>query len=117
QQRELEYPSDLKDYLLTPAEAATAVDDERKKKAVTSGIEDQSTVVNLGSGFWKGALEWGKAQRLVTPKEVGILETCSKIPYRLPSEKQCSIAMEVLERLEAGGFEERSTEAGEQSST
>lgn len=113
QQRELEYSSDLKDYLLTPAEAATAVDDERKKKAVITGIEAQSTVVKLGSNFWKGALEWGKTHRLVTPKEVGILETCSRIPDRLPSEKQCSIAMEVLERLEADGFAERVTKVGE----
>ncbi|PWE30595.1 hypothetical protein DDZ14_15015 [Maritimibacter sp. 55A14] len=113
QQRELDYPSDLKDYLLTPAEAATVVDDERKKKALTSGIEAQATVVRLGPAFWKGALEWGKEHRLVTPMEVGILETCSRRPDRLPSEKQCVIAMEVLERLETDGFEARAAEVGE----
>ena len=104
QHRELDYPSDLREYLITLAEAAAAVDEERKKKAVTSGIEAQSTVVNLGAAFWKGALEWGKDRRLVTPKEAGILETCTRIPDRLPSEKQCLIAIEVLERLEADGF-------------
>ncbi|WP_372922258.1 AIPR family protein [Roseovarius sp.] len=113
QQRDLDYPPDLKDFLLTPAEAASAVDDERKKKAVTSGIAAQSTVVNLGAEFWRVALEWGKKQRLVTPKEIGILETCSRIPDRLPTDKQCAIAMDVLERLEADGFEERSTQVGE----
>ena len=111
QQRDLHYPRNLKDYLLTPAEAASNVDDERKKKAVTSGIEAQSTVVNLGADFWKGALEWGKVHRLVTPKEVGVLETCSRIPDRLPSEKQCVVAVEVLERLEADGFEARASAA------
>jgi hypothetical protein len=111
QQRELDYPTGLKDYLLTPAEAASAVDEERKKKAVTSGIEAQSTVVNLGAAFWKSALEWGKAHRLVTPKEAGVLETCSRIPDRLPSEKQCVIAVEVIERLEADGFEARASAA------
>jgi hypothetical protein len=113
QHRELDYQSDLRDYLLTPAEATAAVDEERKKKAVTSGIEAQSTVVSLGAGFWKGALEWGKDRRLVTPKEAGILETCTRIPDRLPSEKQCLIAIEVLERLEADGFEARVAAAGE----
>lgn len=113
QHRELDYPSDLRDYLLTPAEATAAVDEERKKKAVTSGIEAQSTVVSLGAAFWKGALEWGKDRRLVTPKEAGILETCTRIPDRLPSEKQCLIAIEVLERLEADGFEARVSAAGE----
>ena len=111
QQRDLHYPRNLKDYLLTPAEAASNVDDERKKKAVTSGIEAQSTVVNLGADFWKSALEWGKVHRLVTPKEVGVLETCSRIPDRLPSEKQCVVAVEVLERLEADGFEARASAA------
>src|SRR6056297_532116 len=109
QQRELDYPTKLKDYLLTPAEAASTVDEERKKKAVTSGIEAQSTVVNLGAAFWKSALEWGRMHRLVTPKEVGVLETCSRIPDRLPTEKQCVIAVEVLERLEADGFEARAS--------
>lgn len=113
QHRELDYQSDLRDYLLTPAEATAAVDEERKKKAVTSGIEAQSTVVSLGAEFWKGALEWGKDRRLVTPKEAGILETCTRIPDRLPSEKQCLIAIEVLERLEADGFEARVAAAGE----
>lgn len=113
QHRELDYQSDLRDYLLTPAEATAAVDEERKKKAVTSGIEAQSTVVSLGAEFWKGALEWGKDRRLVTPKEAGILETCTRIPDRLPSEKQCLIAIEVLERLEADGFEAHVAAAGE----
>ncbi|WP_424968865.1 AIPR family protein [Dinoroseobacter sp. S375] len=113
QHRELDYPSDLQDYLHTPAEATAVADEERKKKTVTSGIEAQSTVVNLGAAFWKDALEWGKDRRLVTPKEAGILETCTRIPDRLPSEKQCLIAIEVLERLESDGFEARVAAAGE----
>lgn len=104
QDRKIKYPSALKEYLATPAEAASVVGEERKKRAEISGIEAQSSVVRFGSSFWKKAMEWGKAYQLITPKEAGILEACSKIPSRIPSEKQCITAMKTLEKLNENGF-------------
>lgn len=104
QHQAIKYPSELQEYLLTPEEAVSVVGEERKKKAEISGIEAQSSVVNSGSDFWKKALEWGRKYQLITPKEAGILETCSKIPSRLPSERQCITAMKILEKLNADGF-------------
>ena len=61
-------------------------------------------VVNLGGEFWAEVSRWARINRKVTPKEAGILETCTSIPLRMPSEKQSIIAISVLERLEADGF-------------
>ncbi|NWO10409.1 AIPR family protein [Chromohalobacter salexigens] len=109
QHQEIKYPPELEEYLLTLSEAVSVVGEERKKKAEISGIEAQSSVVNFGPDFWKKALEWGRKYQLITPKEAGILETCSKIPSRLPSEKQCVIAMKTLEKLNEDGFKENVT--------
>lgn len=103
-ERKIRYSIELKEYLVTPAEAASVVSEERKEKAGMSGIEAQTSVVNHGALFWKKALDWGKQYENLTPKEAGVLEVCSNIPSRLPSENQCILAMKTLEKLSECGF-------------
>jgi hypothetical protein len=58
-----------------------------------------------GAAFWRQALEWGVAQRgVLTVKEVGILQTCAKLPRMLPTEAQSRVALQTLAKLQEEGY-------------
>lgn len=78
----------------------------KKVKNIDDGAESQIKVMELGAQYWAKALEWAISERLLTEKERGVIKTCSYIPNRFPSEKQCIIAMEALKKLEEEGFTE-----------
>lgn len=101
---ELAYSEDLDRLLISPELAA--------EEEIASGFEEGLTektnasidVFELGPDCWKRALEFGMERRLLSPKQAGIITTCTKIPEQLPSEKQCVIAIEALQKLEENGF-------------
>ena len=101
---QLTYDDDLGNHLIRPEDADSVVREARKEQTAITGMEAQMKVVNLGGEFWAEVSRWARINRKVTPKEAGILETCTSIPLRMPSEKQSIIAISVLERLEADGF-------------
>lgn len=94
------YDSDLDDALIDPEDARSAKRGERKDRNITSGVEAQAEVVRQGGEYWSQLLAFGQSIRKLSPKEVGILQACSKMPTVVPSEKQCLIALEVADRLE-----------------
>jgi hypothetical protein len=83
---------------------------QKKKDAVQQqrllgSVETQIRVVQLGAEFWRGVRDWGLGKKLLSPKEMGVLEVAARIPAKLPSEAQCELLMEMLEKLEAEGFQ------------
>ena len=44
------------------------------------------------------------ARRLLTPKEIGILEVAAQMPKKLPIESQSRILLEILKRSQVEGF-------------
>ena len=84
-------------------------DREKAKRAALkdqrelNGIEAQTAVVNAGPEFWHEAKTWGQSKDILSPSDVGILEVASSIPSRLPSEKQCLRAIDILRRLNDEG--------------
>lgn len=104
QQGIIKYPEKLREYCITPDEAASVVKEQRKKQNEISGIKAQTAVVDFGAAFWKKVLEWGRKHDFLTPTEAGVLERCSQIPRYLPSEKQCVTAMKTLDKLKNNGY-------------
>lgn len=94
------YEPDFSDVLIDPEDAKSVRRDERKDQQITSGVEAQSEVVRQGGEYWSQLLAFGQSIRKLTPREVGILQACSKVPTQIPSEKQCVIAVQVADRLE-----------------
>ena len=77
----------------------------RREQRELNGIEAQIAVVNAGAQFWLDALEWGKAKRLLTPAETGILRAVARVPPRsVPTDKQSSRAIEILGKLNGEGY-------------
>ncbi len=76
----------------------------RREQRELNGIEAQIAVVNAGGQFWSDALAWGRARRLLTAMETGILELAARVPTRTPTDKQSSRAIEILDKLNGEGY-------------
>ena len=102
--REIDYDPGLSNCLVEPQDAKIIERDGRRDAALVSGIEAQAKAVELGGPFWGRLRTWTSPNKLFTPKEDGILKACAALPARIPSEKQCLIAMDVLGRARASGY-------------
>jgi hypothetical protein len=78
--------------------------DAKDDTQILIGIAAQTFVVNKGSQFWMDVLLWAQESNSISPKEASIVGICSRIPSSIPSEKQCAVAIQVLERMENQGF-------------
>lgn len=102
--RELSYPEEFDRALVSPDLANERAREVRAEKAVENSVEAELKVHMLGATFWAEARNWARERGFLSPRENGILETCAAIPNKLPSEKQCAIAMSALKKLQDEGF-------------
>ena len=75
-----------------------------KVQKIDSGIEAQKKVMDIPASKWAYLLTEGQKKHLFSPKEVGILQIATRIPQKIPSEKQSAILLEVLEKAEEEGI-------------
>ena len=75
-----------------------------------TSVAAELEVHRLGDAFWAEARNWGQELGLLSPRENGVLETCSAIPSKMPSDKQCAIAMNALKKLQDESFSHASLE-------
>ncbi len=101
---DVEWPSGFVNELITEEEADSRKQWGRKEQKILNGIEAQTAVFNAGGEFWRKVLNWGKDRKLISEKELGILETAASIPRKLPTEKQAMACIDIFERLRGDGF-------------
>lgn len=101
---ESKLPVEFLSALLSKKEEKTEVKSARKVQKIDDGIKAQSQVLVISSGEWSEILSAGSAKNLFSPKEVGILEVATRMPARIPSEKQCIILLDILERCRLEGI-------------
>lgn len=85
--------------------AISRVKDAKRSAELDQSVNTEIEVFKLGSELWRSALAWGISKDLLSPKERGILETCTAIPRKIPSNKQCTVALATLNKLKEMGFE------------
>jgi hypothetical protein len=103
--RTLKYGEDFGSCLALVDNVRTEERDARAETVLTDGINAQAEVVKLKAAFWNTVMEWGRAKKKLTPKDMQILEICSSIPKRIPTDFQAKHALEVLARLRDHGFD------------
>lgn len=93
------------------ARAITTVDifnhhakDYKKEVILDDGVKTEIEVYELGNLFWKSAHLWANERGILSPKEMSILAICASMPNRMPSEKQCTVAMLALKKIRELGF-------------
>ena len=104
QRTDAEYGPELMNCLVEPEEARAIQREGQKEQDVLSGIEAQTKVIESGAEFWVRLRSWGNGKRIFSPKEDGILKACGMLPAKLPSEKQATIAVDLLERAKSEGY-------------
>lgn len=91
--------------VIIPSELADEnVREVKVKKALDDSINAELEVFNLGKDFWNDAKCWANERGILSPRENSILGICSAMPLKIPSSKQCQIAIESLKKLQAEGF-------------
>ena len=108
--RELIYPEEFDRVLISPDLANERAREAHADKAVETSVEAELEVHRLGAAFWAEARNWARERGFLSPRENGVLETCAAIPSKMPSDKQCAIAMGALRKLRDEGFAHASLE-------
>lgn len=101
--RKLDYGKDFESCLTLKETAKSAEIESNKKKREIDGIAAQSQVVKLGPDFWRRVLDYGLSKRDLSQKDEQILQVCTSLPRKIPSELQAKHAISVLERLRENG--------------
>ena len=96
----LVYEEDFWDNLVDPESERLRKTTEKRASALASGIEAQREVVIQGPDYWSQLLAFGQSIGKLTDKEQGILKSCTYLPNRIPSEKQCTSALAIANKLE-----------------
>lgn len=91
------------DQLLSLDDQVAEVKSARQTQKIDNGIEAQRHVLAVSASEWARLHRVLLEKELLTPKEVGVLRVAMQIPAKLPTEKQCAILLEVLERGRAEG--------------
>lgn len=76
----------------------------RNTQKVDNGIEAQAKVFAIPAAKWIVIHDALATKRLLTPKETGILKIAMQIPVRIPSDKQCAILIDTIEKARAEGI-------------
>lgn len=76
----------------------------RNTQKVDDGIEAQTKVFAIPAARWIVVHETLAAKRLLTPKEIGILNVAMQMPMKIPTEKQCAVLLETIEKARAEGI-------------
>ena len=81
-------------------EAKTA----RQTQKIDNGIEVQRQVFNVPPTHWSLILKDGISRRLLTGKEISILQIAEQIPAKIPTERQSAALVEILSRAQREGI-------------
>ena len=76
----------------------------RNTQKVDNGIEAQTKVFAIPAARWIAVHETLAAKRLLSPKEIGILNVAMQMPMKIPTEKQCAVLLETIEKARAEGI-------------
>lgn len=85
-------------------DADSEMNDAKKTQKIDNGIEAQKHVIEIPGNVWLDFRNRMTALDLLTPKEIGILNVAAQLPNKIPSEKQCMVLVEILERGRVEGI-------------
>jgi DNA polymerase III delta subunit len=97
-------PQGFKDSLVSKESIQTEKKQARKVQKMDDGIEAQKQVLDIPATKWNALLLQCRSKGLLSQKETDIVNVATKIPSKIPTEKQCLVLVEVLERVKSEGI-------------
>lgn len=96
-------PSEFDDQLLSLEDQVSEVKAAKQTQKVDNGIEAQRRVLEIPAARWKLLHHALSVKCLLTPKEIGILNIAMQIPAKIPTERQCAVLLDALEKGRSEG--------------
>lgn len=96
-------PSEFDDQLLSLEDQASEVKTAKQTQKVDNGIEAQRRVLEIPAAQWARLHQALSVKHLLTPKEIGILNIAMQIPAKIPTERQCTVLLDALEKGRSEG--------------
>ena len=97
-------PDEFKAELVSKHEISNLKKTAIKVQKIDNGIEAQKKVLEISGPKWEKLYHQGQQIGLLTPKEAGILRVAVQIPRKIPSEKQCMVLIDILNKSEQEGI-------------
>jgi len=91
-------PDEFWDELLSSEDKATEVKAAKQTQKIDNGIEAQRRVFEIPAEQWSRVHHTLSTKRLLTPKEIGVLNIAMQMPSKIPTEKQCVILLETFDK-------------------
>ncbi|MFC3050567.1 AIPR family protein [Kordiimonas pumila] len=91
--------------LISIDEVKTEKKQARKDQRIDNGIDAQKRVFEISAEKWQEIRIFGEQKKLLSPKEIGVLSIAAQLPKKVPSEKQCIILTDIIQKIKAEAFE------------
>jgi hypothetical protein len=97
-------PAGLDDLLISLEAHVSEVRTAKQTQKVDNGIEAQRRVLEIPAAQWAQLHQVMSAKQLLAPKEVGVLNIAIQMPAKIPTERQCAVLLDVLEKGRSEGI-------------
>jgi hypothetical protein len=75
----------------------------KQTQKIDDGIEAQRQVIAVPAATWTRVSKGLNSRRLLSPKEIGILKIAEQVPNKIPTEKQCVVLIDILDKARQEG--------------
>ncbi len=76
----------------------------KQTQKIDNGIEAQKRVFEITVEQWSKLHSALSAKHLLSPKEIGVLNIAMQMPVKIPTERQCIILLETVEKASSEGI-------------
>lgn len=101
---EVDLPAEFWNELISSEDKAVELKTARKTQKIDNGIDAQRRVLAIPATHWRRIEELLSSKRLLSPKEIGVLKVAIQMPSKIPSELQCVVLLETLEKARSEGI-------------
>ena len=95
---------ELGNELTARGEEAIAKKEAETEQTLTTSIQIQTLVFELGPKYWSGLQTWARSEKLLSSSDDSIVTVATSMPRKIPTEKQCARLAEIKRRMEEEGF-------------
>ena len=95
--------SNLESELVDTSALIELQDAAKRTQQMHNGLDSQIQVVEKGSEYWRGIMDFMSKLQMLSPKETDILELAAT-PNKIPSDKQSQVILDVMNRAFEEGY-------------
>lgn len=103
---EISFPINVKKFLLSSEEARFRNKEKIEEGSENNKIDAMAAVVKLGNAYWLQLASWSAEHSPIYGKESDLVRLASR-PGWVPTDRQASVLLGIMGRLEAEGFRAR----------